>query len=148
MDRVPDCSPAVPGFDPSLGRIWHPQLWRPSLGKRTRVPWTCDRCGSAVQTSAEEEEDCPGGAEITAVKAGGGIRRNSSEMVSVNVGECGWMYEEMMTLMSMEGRSWQSPTPKQQLPRTETMGKPSTHNIVSRMTEEGWKKKTKTPKIV
>ena len=54
-----------------------------------------------MQTSAEEEEDCPGGAEITAVKAGGGIRRNSSEMVSVNVGECGWMYEEMMTLMSM-----------------------------------------------
>ena len=90
-----------------------------------------------MQTSAEEEEDCPGGAEITAVKAGGGIRRNSSEMVSVNVGECGWMYEEMMTLMSMEGRSWQSPTPKQQLPRTETMGKPSTHNIVSRITEEG-----------
>ena len=29
------------------------------------------------------------------------------------------------------------------------MGKPSTHNIVSRMTEEGWKKKkTKNPKIV
>ena len=36
MDRVPDCSPAVPGFDPSLGQIWHPQPWRPSLGKRTR----------------------------------------------------------------------------------------------------------------
>ena len=90
-----------------------------------------------MQTSAEEEEDFPDGAEITAVKAGGIIRRNSSEMVSVNVGECGWMYEKMMTLMSMEGRSWQSPTPKQQLPRTETMGKPSTHKVVSRMTEEG-----------
>ena len=91
-----------------------------------------------MQTSAEEEEDCPGGAEITAVKAGGGIRRISADMVSANVGECGWMYEEMMTLMSMEDRSWQSPTLKQQLPRTETMhGKPSTHNIVSRMTEEG-----------
>ena len=90
-----------------------------------------------MQTSAEEEEDCPGSAEIAAVKAGGGIRRNSSEMVSVNVGECGWMYEEMMTLMSMEGRSWQSPTPKQQLPRTKTMGTPSTNNMVSRMTEEG-----------
>ena len=90
-----------------------------------------------MQTLAEEEEDCPGGAEITAAKAGGDIRSYSSGMISVNVGECGWMYEEMMTLMSMEGRSWQSPTPKQQLPRTETMGKPSTHNIVSRMTEEG-----------
>ena len=41
-----------------------------------------------MQTSAEEEEDCPGGAEITAVKAGGGIGRNSSEMVSVNVEGC------------------------------------------------------------
>ena len=90
-----------------------------------------------MQTSAEEEEDCPGGAEITAVKAGGGIRHNSLEMVSVNVGECRWMYEEMMPLMSMEGRSRQSPTPKQQLPRTETMGKPSTHKVVFRMTEEG-----------
>ena len=87
-----------------------------------------------MQTSAEEEEDCPGGAEITAVKAGGGIRCISADMVSANVGECGWMYEEMMTLMSMEGRS---PTPKQQLPRTKTMGKPSTHNIVFRKTEEG-----------
>ena len=47
---------------------------------------------------AEEEEDCLGGAEITAEKAGESIRRNSSEMISVNVGKCGWMYEEMMTI--------------------------------------------------
>ena len=145
MDRAPDCSPAGPGFDPSLGQFRHPQPWRPSLGKRTRVPRTCDRCGSAVQTSAEEEEDCPHGTEITAVKAGDDIRWNSAEMVSANVGEWRWMYEEMMTLLGMEGRSWQSPTPKQQLPRTETMGKPSTHNIVSRMTEEGWLKKAENP---
>ena len=92
MDRVPDCSAAVPGFDPSLGQIWHPL---------------------------------------------------------VNVGECRRKYEEMMTLLRMEGRSWQSPTPKQELPSTETMGKPSTHNIVSRMPEEGWKKKkTKKTKII
>ena len=90
-----------------------------------------------MQTSAEEEEDCPGSTEITAVKAGGGIRCISAEMVSANVGECGWMYQEMMTLMSMEGRSWQSPTHKQQLTRTKTMGTPSTHKIVSRQTEEG-----------
>ena len=55
-----------------------------------------------MQTSAEEEEDCPGGTEITAVRAEGGIRCNSAEMVSTNVGECGWMHEEMMILMSME----------------------------------------------
>ena len=85
-----------------------------------------------------QEEDYPGGTEITAVKAGGGIRCNSAEMVSANAGECGWMNEEMMILLSMEGRSWQSPTtPKQQLPRTETMGKKSTHKIVSRMTQDG-----------
>ena len=68
------------------------------------MPGTCDRCRSAVQTSAEEEEDCPGGTEITAVKAGEGIRCYSAEMVSANVRECGRMYEEMMILMSMEGR--------------------------------------------
>ena len=92
-----------------------------------------------MQTSAEEEEDCPGGTEITAVKAGGGIRCNSAEMVSANVGECGRMYEEMMILMSMEGIELAKPyytTPKQQLPRTETMGKSSTHKIVSIMNED------------
>ena len=35
MDRVPDCSPAVLGFDPSRGQFRHPQPWSPSLGKRT-----------------------------------------------------------------------------------------------------------------
>ena len=64
------------------------------------------------------------------MKAGGGIRCISAEMVSANVGACGWMYEEMMLLVSMKGRSCQSPTPKQQLPRTETMGNhPLTYSI-------------------
>ena len=65
-----------------------------------------------MQTSAEEQEDCP---EINEVKAGGGIGCFSAEMVSANVGECGWIYEEMMMLTSMEGRRWHSPFPKQQL---------------------------------
>ena len=54
-----------------------------------------------MQTSSEEEEDCPGGTEITAVKAGGGIRCISAEMVSTNAKECGRIYictyKEMMT---------------------------------------------------
>ena len=137
MDGVPDCSLAVPGFDPSLGQIWHPQPWRPSLGKRTRGAlnlrqmWKhCADLGrGGGRLSRRRRDNCSESRWKHQV--------NSSEIISVNVGECGRMYEEMMTLMSMEGRSWQSPTPKQQLPRTETMGKPSTHNIVSRMTEEG-----------
>ena len=64
-----------------------------------------------MQTSAEEEEDCLGGTEITAVQAGDGMRCYSAEMVSADVRECGRMYQKMMILMSMEGRSWQSPTP-------------------------------------
>ena len=84
---APDCSPAVPGFDPSLGQIRHPQPCRPSLGKRTRVPRTCNRCGSAVQTSAEEEEDCPGGTEITAVKAV--VRCHPVKFIRDGLSKCG-----------------------------------------------------------
>ena len=58
-----------------------------------------------MQTLAEEEEDCPGGIEITAVKAGDGMRCYSEEMVSADVREYGRMYQKMMILMSMEGRS-------------------------------------------
>ena len=93
------------GSIPARVNFGIPNLGDHLLGREPGVPGTCDRCRSNVQTSSEEEEDCPGGIEITAVKAGGGIRCNSAEMVSANVGECGRMYKEMMTLMSMEGRS-------------------------------------------
>ena len=76
MYRVPGCSPTVTGFDPSR----HPQTWRPSLVKITMgcpEPATdVQKC--AVQTSAEEEEDCPGGTERTAMTAGGNMRLNRS----------------------------------------------------------------------
>ena len=127
MDRVPDCSPAVLGYDPSQGQSRHSQLWRSSLGKRTRVPWTCNRCRSAVQTSAEEEEVLSRRHRDNCSESRRRHQVLFAEMVSANVRDCWRMYEEMMILMSMEGRSWQSPTLKQQLPRTETMGKPSTH---------------------
>ena len=62
MDRVPDCSSGVRSQLASN----HVYL--------TLVPLKCDRCRSTVKNSAEEEEACPGGTEMTAVKAGGGIR--------------------------------------------------------------------------
>ena len=44
------------------------------LRKELGIIRSCDRRISAVQTSAEEEEeDCPSGTEKTAVKARGGI---------------------------------------------------------------------------
>ena len=115
------------GSIPAWVKSGIPNLGNHLLGREPGVPWTCDRCRSAVQTSAEEEENYPEGTSITAMKAGGGIRCISAEIVSANEGECGWMYEKLMMLMSMEGRSWQSPTPKQQLPRTDIMWKPPTH---------------------
>ena len=121
MDRVPDCSSGVRSQLASN----HVYL--------TLVPLKCDRCRSTVKNSAEEEEDCPGGTEMTAVKAGGGIRFrwNTAQMVSANSGECGRIYEkddDFDEYGFMEGGRRQSPTtPKQPLPRTETMGQPSTH---------------------
>ena len=56
------------------------------------------------------------------------------------------MHVEMMTLLSMQGRSWQSPTPKQQLPRTQTMMKLCAHKIVSRMRMKMNKRRQKKKK--
>ena len=118
-----------------------PNLEDHLLGREPGVPWTCDRCRSTVQTSAVEEEDFLGGTEITAVKAGVFQQRWSQRL-----------WENVDGYMRRWSHWWAwkvGATPKQQLPRTETMGKLSTHNIVSRMTEEGWKKKEeKSPKIV
>ena len=85
-----------------------------------------------MQTWAEEEEDYQGGTEITAVNAGEGI---TAKMVSANVGECGWRYEEMKTFLSMEGRSWQSSIPPSN--NYQGLKQWGNHKIISRMTEDG-----------
>ena len=124
-----ECQTAVLKFR-GLINIGIPNFGDHLLGREPRFPEPATDVEALCRSQQRRRKYCSEGTEITAVKAGGGMRCYSAEMVSVDVRECGRMHEEMMILMSMEGRSWQSPTPKQQLPRTEIMGKPSTHKVV------------------